>query len=168
MVYSPLQIRLHWWVALLLLVQFVFHDGMVAAMRAIERGETPTIGQFLLSNLHLLCGVLILALALWRLWLRLSRRTDSRVAAPETAAAVPPWQRWLARSVHLWLYILLIAMPLSGVMAYYQWWSFAANLHQIGKAALLLTLLIHVLAALYHHWVRRDDVLRRMLPGSQK
>ncbi len=39
--------------------------------------------------------------------------------------------------------------------------------HFIGKYVAWVMVLLHVAAALYHHRVRRDDVLRRMLPGQR-
>jgi cytochrome b561 len=45
-------------------------------------------------------------------------------------------------------------------------WQWAGDIHQFLATYVLLTLVgLHVLAALYHHFIRRDNVLRRMLPG---
>jgi cytochrome b561 len=42
----------------------------------------------------------------------------------------------------------------------------AGDVHTVAMWTLLALVVLHVLAALYHHFVRRDDVLRRMLPRS--
>jgi cytochrome b561 len=129
--------------------------------------------------LHKSIGLTVLALALLRvLW----RWSDGR---PRDMPA-PRWQQWSARAVHLLLYVLIVAIPLSG------WWfnsvsgkplqwfkqfnlpalvpkddtlrHFAHGVHEYLFWFLLLVLVAHVGAALKHHVVDKDNVLRRMLP----
>lgn len=77
-----------------------------------------------------------------------------------------PAERWAARGVHVALYGLLLLLPFTGTVAMYL--SFrAAPLHRLLSWTLLALALIHVAGALWHHFYRRDDILRRMLK-SQK
>ena len=129
--------------------------------------------------LHKSIGLTVLALMLLRLAWRLGERRPAEAPAPR-------WQSLAARAVHALLYLLALAIPLSG------WWfnSVAGkplqwfklfNLPALGTASdalrdtalavheylfwLLIVLLVaHVGAALKHHLLDRDDVLRRMLP----
>jgi len=129
--------------------------------------------------LHKSIGLTVLALALLRvLW----RWRDGR---PREEPA-PRWQQWAARTVHGVLYVLIVALPLSG------WWfnsvtgkplqwfkqfnlpalaaknddlrHFANGVHEYLFWFLLLVLVAHVGAALKHHVFDNDNVLRRMLP----
>jgi cytochrome b561 len=131
-------------------------------------------------DVHRTIGLLILGLTLIRLVARfrlgpLSRRSD-----------LPP-AIWLAsRVTHLSIYVLLIAMPLLGwaqssararhfnlfgipipaivghdrdMAEVWGWWH-----EQVGWALFAL-ILLHATAALFHHYVRRDELVRAMLPG---
>jgi cytochrome b561 len=129
--------------------------------------------------LHKSIGLTVLALVLLRiLW----RWGDGR---PREEPA-PRWQQWSAHLVHGVLYVLIVALPLSG------WWfnsvtgkplqwfklfnlpalaaknddlrHFAHAVHEYLFWFLLLVLVAHVGAALKHHVFDRDNVLRRMLP----
>lgn len=134
-------------------------------------------------NVHRCVGLLILAMTLVRLGSRL-------ILGPVAHHPDLPLSLWLASRVnHLLLYLLLIVMPLLG------WAQSSARVrrfeifgvpiprlvehdremadvlgawHDTLAWVLLALILIHALAALYHHYVRRDDVLRAMLPGRQK
>ena len=61
---------------------------------------------------------------------------------------------------------MLLLLPFTGTVAMYL--SFrAAPLHRLLNWALLVLALIHVAAALWHHFYRRDHILRRMLKGQE-
>ncbi|RMD69929.1 MAG: hypothetical protein D6819_05590, partial [Gammaproteobacteria bacterium] len=124
--------------------------------------------------------MVILALALLRLAWRLY---DRRPAWPPS---MPLWERQAAFAVHLLLYLLPVALPLSGwvinsaaAIPFKVFWLFplpdivlpSKPLEQLAKGVhgalgwiLAGTVLLHVAAALRHHFILRDDVLRRMLP----
>jgi cytochrome b561 len=120
--------------------------------------------------------------------LRLAWRLGNPVPTPP--AGIPPLQARLARVSHTLLYALLIVMPITGWIM-----SSALNLpvvylglihipspfgvdqalgeamksvHQTLAVALLVLVCIHAAAAFYHHFVLRDDVLRRMLPWPSR
>jgi len=68
--YLASQIWLHWLVALLLIPQFLLNDSMKEAWRAIQRGNEVAPSIFI--QLHVIGGVTILVLVLWRLVLRMT------------------------------------------------------------------------------------------------
>jgi len=103
--YSARQIRLHWIVTALIVLQFLLHDPMSEAWDLIEDGQTPSFHWLVLS--HVIGGALILIFALWRLALRATR------GVPPPPVAEPPLLRRAAHLGHLALYALMIAMPLT-------------------------------------------------------
>jgi cytochrome b561 len=164
---------LHWAIAALVLVEFPL--GLVAAGWKLS----PT--KLDLFVWHKSLGMLILALMAVRVAWRLGN------VAPSPPIGMPPRERLAARLGHLLLYLLLILLPVSGwvvsaaanvpfrifraipvpaivepdpVLA-----TRAASVHAALGVLLVLLLVVHVAAALRHHFVDRDDVLARMLPG---
>ena len=163
---------LHWAVVVLVIVQFVLAN----------LADDLPLGMARLGMLarHKSVGITILALALLRLLWR------SGQPAPALPATLPRAQRRLAQGTHALLYLLLLAMPLSGWMMssaknYPVSWFGLLQLpdlvapgnatyeamhtaHEWMAGLLALTALLHLLGALKHHFLDRDDVLRRMLP----
>lgn len=143
--------------------------------------EPPfTPDKFVLYKWHKTIGVIILGLVIGRiLW---------RVASPPPPLPkdTPPLERWAAHSTHLMIYLAIIAIPLSGwllssaapfpnfilgnvqlpslVAQNEETAAFFSTMHYWGGRGLLALLVIHVSAALYHHYVRKDTILIRMLP----
>jgi len=168
---------LHWLVAALIVVQ----AGLGIA--AVSWRLSPT--KLNLFVWHKSTGMLILAIVVLRLLWRLGHR------APALPADTPAWERGAARASHFILYVLLVALPLSGwVIAsasgvpFSIFWRIplpsiaavdkevtdaAASVHFALLLALLAVLIVHIGAALRHHYVKRNDVLVRMLPfGKSK
>jgi cytochrome b561/polyisoprenoid-binding protein YceI len=163
---------LHWTVVVLVIVQFVLAN----------LADALPLGMAKLGLLarHKSVGITILGLALLRLAWRAAQ------PAPALPGAVPRAQRWLAQGTHGLLYGLLLAMPLTGwIMSSAKnypvsWFGlvqlpdlvapgeplFAAmrSAHGLLAGLLAATALLHLLGALKHHFIDRDDVLRRMLP----
>ncbi len=130
--------------------------------------------------LHKSFGITVLALTLLRLGWRLF---DRRPAYPP---GMPRWERRLAAATHALLYLLLLAMPLSGWLynsasAFSLRWfglfalpplagrdpqlkALALALHQWGFYLLAALFAVHVAAALKHHCLDRDRTLTMMLP----
>ncbi|TAN07794.1 MAG: cytochrome b [Rhizobiaceae bacterium] len=172
--YTSTAKALHWIIVALLIVQFV----LAWTMPDIRR-DTPVTT---LISLHFSFGVLILLVAVLRLAWRISDGT------PEPENGVPQWQTMLARIVHWLLYLLLFVLPILGwINASWRGmpvsffglftmpkimpnrtsgWAWTGDVHSFLAEYVLLTLVgLHVIAALYHHFIARDGVLRRMLPG---
>ena len=163
---------LHWLILALLIVQFV-----LAWMVPHIGRNTPLTT---LIDLHFSFGVLILFVAAIRLIWRLTH------SEPEPEAGVPPWQYQTAQMAHWLLYLLLFVVPILGwingnwrgysvtLFGLFQMpkvmatrapgWSWTGDLHTLLAMYAMLPLIgLHVAAALYHHVIRRDRVLQRML-----
>lgn len=157
--YSRAQIRLHWAVVVLLVLQYVL-SGWIAD--AFEQGvQAGTMRLTPGAIVHMVGGALILLLAFWRLALR------QELGAPPPPEADPPWQKALARGTHLTLYALLILLPVTGGVAWGTASAGAAVVHGLLKTLLLLVIALHVVGALYGQFVQRSGVLARMMrPGG--
>jgi cytochrome b561 len=153
--FSLTQIALHWCVAALILYNLIFSDGMSALWRQIRRnGPTPTTTG---AWLHIIVGVAVLALVGWRLILRFTRGVPAAPAGENHAL------KMAGDAGHILLYVLMIAMPVTGLLAFYGGFSQLGSLHGgILKVLLWGVIGLHVVAALYHHFILKDGLLNRM------
>lgn len=165
--YSRVARWLHWGMALLIIGNLIGGLAHDLAPRTI-------------MPLHMGTGLLILALTLLRFGWRLIHRP------PAMPAAMPAWEKAAAHLGHLTLYALMFLIPLSGwVMASAgrspisffglfdvmkfdvtrgtPLWEAAHEGHELMAFGMIALLVIHVVAALRHHHVLKDDVLTRML-----
>lgn len=155
--YSSLQIGLHWTVVVLVAFQYVAHSGMEAAWGALRRNEVPPADTVALTYLHIAAGTLVLLLALTRIGLRFTR------GAPPPPADEPRLLQLLSEVVHVAIYGLLLLLPLSGLVAWFLEIPAAGVIHVLLQYALLVAIALHVAGALFQHFIRRTDVLMRML-----
>jgi cytochrome b561 len=171
--YNGVAVLFHWLIALLMICGLYL--GWV--MTDIP-GFTPTKLRYV--SWHKWIGVTVFALALLRLLWRATR------GAPPIPAAMPKWQRAAAHATHSLLYVLMLAVPVTGYL-----FSSAAGVqvmylgilplptiigpdlalkallrtaHIALNYTLLVLLATHVLAALKHQFVERDGLLARMIP----
>lgn len=167
---------LHWFMALAIFTM------MGLGLLMVDYAHLPT--RFQMYFYHKSLGILILAMVLLRLLWRLVNPSPS---LPETTK---PYERWLAHGAHVLLYLLMLAVPLSGwlissasgfglqVFGLFKLPEIAAadkDLQTLAETihywlfwSLVALLLLHVAAALKHHWILKDNVLRRMLPGNRR
>ncbi|WP_029724124.1 cytochrome b [Sphingomonas sp. UNC305MFCol5.2] len=167
-------IAFHWTTAALVLVNLflgLFHESLLEGIRVI-----PT---------HKAIGATVLVLSLGRLGWRLTHRPPH---FPENMKAA---EKALAKAVHWLFYALLIALPLTGWMFTsnparprpVSWFGLfdlpllpmtrdiAVTAHDVHEALGLLMaglVVLHVAAALRHHFLLRDRVLARMLPWAAR
>jgi cytochrome b561 len=175
--YSRTAIALHWTIALLVIGNIA---GGLYMSSLFDSGDPARIAQGAeIAGIHKPIGLLILLLTLARLGVRVQQ------GVPSLPTHMKRWEVLLARTTHAGFYALLLVLPLTG-------WAFAVTperplsffglfgvpmlgfgeaarelLHEVheagGKLALALVVL-HVLGALKHHFLDRDDVVARMLP----
>ena len=153
--YSVTQVTLHWAVVVLVAFQFVAHDGIEDAWRAIIR-EGSRDNTEPVAYLHIAAGTLILVLALVRIYLRMTR------GAPSPPADEPRILQITSEAVHGSIYLLLLLLPLTGLAAWFFVIEAAGEIHEWLKTFLLLAIALHVGGALFQHFIRRSDVLMRM------
>jgi len=154
--YSTLQITLHWLIAALVAFQLIFGEAMTNVRDAAEEGTTPSNVDFAVSIGHYWFGIAILALVLVRLGVRLTQ------GVPPRPLTTPTWMDWAAKLVHWAFYAMLFAMPVLGLLTVYVSDSFG-DIHKLGKPVFIVLIVVHILAALFHQFIKRDGTLRRML-----
>jgi cytochrome b561 len=164
----------HWLMALLIFAQIAL--GLSAASWHLS----PT--KLNLFVWHKSTGMVILALLALRLAWRLSHR------APDLPWEMPLWERAAANLSHFLLYVLMIALPVTGWVVssasnvpFRIFWTIPlpaivapdkavadlfAAIHGWLVTLLAMVLVAHIGAALRHHYVKKDSVLARMLPWS--
>jgi len=153
--YSALQIALHWGVALLVLFQLIFGESMTTVVDAAEEGNVVSSLDQTLANAHYWVGISILVLVFLRLAVRL-------VQGAPAAKGPKNWMTVAAGAAHLAFYVLLAVVPVTGLLAIYMSDEYA-DIHELAKPAFIVLIAAHAGAALFHHFVLKDGILKRML-----
>ncbi|WP_462160203.1 cytochrome b [Pseudoalteromonas sp. GB56] len=161
---------LHWAMAALIISML---SAGLAMVKSLE------VWQLALLSLHKSTGVLATVLVIFRFVNR------CMLPQPTLLGDMPNWQRKAAHGSHYALYALMILMPISGLLMQY----FAARpvsvfdlfniagalsadiklyavflmFHSFLAVSLIALIALHACAALYHHFIRKDDVLKSML-----
>lgn len=169
--YSAVAILFHWIIAALVIANLaigLLHESLLD-------GVTWAI------PLHISFGLTVLILSIARLAWRLMN------PAPPAPTDIPQWQRVAAHATHWGLYGLMLLLPLTGWLmisggprssSYFG--LFVVPKLPVGKALsglsheghgvlgwiMLALVVLHVAAALRHHFILRDSVLARMVPGA--
>lgn len=170
--YSGVSLALHWIIAFAILTQ-------VLLITVRDNIDGPMARELLI--IHKSVGMSILVLTLARIGWRLAH------PAIPLPASTPRWEKLAARATHVLFYVVLIAMPMTGWLAAsaggrdLSWFGVfdwplmpigggreAAgrfmDLHGIVMKGLYVLIALHVLAALKHQFINRDNVLHRMIP----
>lgn len=170
--YSKLSITLHWLMFLLIVAAYAtinLHEGFPKGSDARE----------FLKSLHFMLGLGILCLV----FIRIAGRMIS--VAPMIKPELSNWQKRTSKITHVLLYALMISMPILGwltlsaagkTIPFYGFTlpsliaqnkelaSIFKEIHEnIGTFGYFL-IGIHTVAALFHHYIKRDNTLIRMLP----
>lgn len=156
--YSLIQIVLHWTIAVLVIFQLFVNEAMQHAFS--DRLDGERIDEMNGALLHIVVGISVLGLAVLRLVIRAVR------GAPAPHAETPAVLAWLGRATHVLLYCFIFAMPLTGAVAWFFGFEFAAELHELGRLILVPAIGFHFMGALTEHFVFRNDTLMRMLRAT--
>tara|TARA_R110002126_G_scaffold119373_5_gene260222 strand:- start:2099 stop:2623 length:525 start_codon:yes stop_codon:yes gene_type:complete len=162
----------------------LFHWGMAALVVSMLAAGLLMVTslepwQLTLLSIHKAFGVVAMLLVTARLFNRLRHKL------PALPGDLSEWQKWGAKVSHWLLYGLLFAMPISGYLMQYfagrpievfGWFRLPAalqvdivnyalfrELHGWLAIALIGVIALHAGAALHHHFVRKDNVLKSML-----
>jgi cytochrome b561 len=170
--YSAVARGFHWIIVALIVTQFAL---------AWSEGDLP-VGMHKLALLarHKSFGMTVLMLAVLRLLWRLKN------PPPALPSGMSRPERLIARATHVAFYVLLFVMPITGWMmssaknysvswfGLFTWpnligkneaaFNLLHSTHEILSDILFVLAILHILAALKHHFWNKDDVLLRMLP----
>ena len=166
----------HWGVFILFVSLFVVAEMMEDAPKG------P--GKYALYDLHKSLGISVLFIAFVRLSWRMAN------PKPETLSTISKWIDKGASASHFLLYAIMFVMPLSGyimsvsgghgvgffslftlpslISKNHELHEIFEEVHEAMAAVILVIVGIHLLAALWHHLIVKDNVLRRMLPVKLK
>lgn len=185
-VYSPAAKTFHWLTVAFILVQLPLGAYMAWYARKTEFADPSNT----LYDLHKVIGMLILVLIVARFGYRLI------AGAPRPEPTIEPWQRVVSGLTHWAIYAMLLVTPVLGWLgtSYYgamepfgiklpslvkapatdaikeaneKYSETVFEWHEAAAFILLALVLLHFAAAMYHHVVRKDNVLRRMMPGAE-
>jgi cytochrome b561 len=173
--YDSVSIRLHWLIAIGVIVV-----GLAEMFRGdlFAKGSAP---REILKALHEPVGLVIFVLIVARIMWRLAH------TPPTMPSDMRSWEIFAAKLTHVTLYALLIAVPLLGLATTYvrgKPISFGLfqiavpvgtvvakdtarlikGAHELTSQLILAVAFVHAAAAIWHHTVRKDDVLTRMSP----
>lgn len=175
-VYDPGARRLHWWTVVLVAIMLPLGFAMSYRGNTLDIWDGRTDAMY---SLHKLIGFVLLWLVVYRLIRRF------RVGAPPDEPTLEWWQKLASHVTHWSLYGLLILVPLMGwlgvslygartIFNFVSLPALAAQdqeaaarvlaLHGLLAKLTLLLIAAHIGAAMFHHVIRKDNVLRRMLP----
>ena len=155
--YSSAQITLHWVIAAMVVFQVIMGENIGPAWQAFRDGTTPAEADLFAANVHVAVGMGVLALAIVRIALRLIH------GAPPMPAGQSRLQTGIAHLVHAVLYVVIVAMPVSGAIAWFGGVELAGTVHHFAKPVIVIAVALHVVGALVQHFVKKTDVLTRML-----
>lgn len=153
--YSLAQRVIHWLTLVLFLASFVSHEAMKDAWRVVRQGATeftPDVG----VRVHVIVGIVILGLSVLRIILRLTKGAPAQPAGQSRLITVA------AAAVHGLLYLVILALPLSGMGAWFGMITDLGEVHEVLFNLGLVLLAAHVGAALLHQFVIKDNLIRRM------
>ena len=153
----------HWGMFVIIVAQFYFGNNM------------KEMGKY-----HIATGFAILLLML----IRFAWRASNPV--PKMPDGTGSLQTMAAHGLHILFYAVLIGMPIAGVaivqgkgfpVSIMGWFNLptifeksesgaelASTMHGVVAKVILLSVLLHIIVALYHHFGKKDNVLKRMLP----
>ena len=171
--YGSLAKALHWLVAVGLIA--LIYLGLEQA--GMERGDEKSRIRFIHASIATITLILMTVRIAWRFM-------NDTPAQPD---GMPGWQRMSSSIVHWGLYVSVFAQLLAGAMVVgtggrglpvfnlfsiplpvaenhdaHEWWE---GVHEFVWKPVAVLLTVHVLAALYNHFVVKNDVLRRMTVG---
>jgi len=173
--YSKVAIALHWAIAVLIL-------SLIAVGFLMTQDWLPH--RFTVFQWHKSFGIVVLLLSVLRLIWRLTHKP------PALPAGMKTWEIWAAKLTHIGFYVLMIGVPLlgwamvsasplpienklffliplpdlPGVTASKEATERLKDFHELGAKLILVLFVLHVGAALKHHFVAKDGILARMIP----
>ena len=172
--YPRLSIFFHWLIALLIIGAFALGSFMT------DMKISPSKLQY--YAWHKWLGVSILGLVALRLLARLLS------GVPTYPYSMKKWETQLASATHIFLYVLMFAVPLSGYfytsaagipVVYFKLIQLPTfigpnpelkpilkELHEVLTTVLLIVVSLHVAAALKHLFIDKDGIFQRMFPGK--
>lgn len=161
---------LHWIISIAIILLLIVGFTMASML--------PSDNKWQLYGIHEATGIIVLSLIIIRFSWRL---TNIQPLLPQD---LPNWQKLASRITHYLLYIFMFLMPISGILMarlggheinVFNLFHISAlekniilakffnNIHGISAIGFATLIGLHIMAGLYHHFIRKDNVLIRMI-----
>lgn len=175
--YGSLSIGLHW-------LMFVLIVAVYACIELHSLFPKGSDTREALKVWHFMLGLSVFLLVFLRLLTRFASGPAPRIEPPASQ-----WQTWLATAVHYALYGMMLGLPLAGwltlslagkpipffglqlpalVAENKDLSKLVKDIHETVGTVGYFLIGLHAFAALFHHYVLRDNTLLRMLPGKHR
>ncbi|TNC74668.1 cytochrome b [Rubellimicrobium roseum] len=152
--YSSYQITLHWTIAVLVVVNWLLGQGMSETYEALEAGQF--VSNYGAAFMHICIGITIFLIMLARLTARLRRPVET------AADSKHPLLAKLGMINHWAFYVVLLAMPPLGLLAWFAGAGWAGALHSLLAWVWVALFVLHVGGALVH-LVLGENIIRRIV-----
>ena len=168
--YLRIQKIIHWLMSILILLDLFIAQKFGGDMELLDRLESRVD--------HATAGMIVAFLFILRLLLRY------RYGAPSLPSTMPVWQTYMAKAGHYGLYFLMGLLIISGIttanfttdpiivfglinlsseLNNTYMFNLIRGVHEFATNALIALITIHIIAALYHHFIIKDDTTKNML-----
>ncbi len=165
--YGSVAVAMHWLTALLVLI--LLGSGL------LSEASDDVAAKLLFLRIHVPLGLTLLLLTVARIiwWVKFDKKPIS--------IQMPVWQSRLSKAAHVLLYVIIIGMSSSGIgtmvlsgagpfifagadlAGFPDFWDYLPRTpHAIVSKVLVGLLVLHIGAALYHHFIKQDGLLRSM------
>ena len=154
--YNRFHILIHWLVVITILLQMITGDKIALEFFEIRNEAIKNDGNTTNSQIHILGGVFIVLLMAIRVFLRIK----FGVPAPTKKTNDP--LKFLSTFVHFGIYLVLFAIPITGLLAFS-----TANVelgitHKILVNVLYLFVITHLIGVAYHQIFLADNIMERI------
>lgn len=168
--YLRIQKIIHWLMSILIMLDLVIAQKFGGDMELWDRLESRVD--------HATAGMIVAFLFILRIILRY------RYGAPSLPSTMPVWQTYMAKTGHYGLYFLMGLLIISGITTAnfttdpivvfglinlssevnnVEMFNLIRGVHEFATNAIIALISIHILAAIYHHFIAKDDTTKNML-----
>ncbi|MFL2709865.1 MAG: cytochrome b [SAR86 cluster bacterium] len=168
--YLRIQKIIHWLMSILIMLDLVIAQKFGGDMELWDRLESRVD--------HATAGMIVAFLFILRIILRY------RYGAPSLPSTMPVWQTYMAKAGHYGLYFLMGLLIISGITTAnfttdpivvfglinlssevnnVEMFNLIRGVHEFATNAIIALISIHILAAIYHHFIAKDDTTKNML-----
>ena len=154
--YNKFHLLIHWLVVIVILLQMNTGDKIALEFLALRNEGIKNDGNTSNSQIHILGGLLLILLMAIRVFLR----KKFGVPAPTEKTNDP--LKFLSTFVHLGIYLVLFAIPISGLLAFSTINVDLGITHKILVNILYLFVIIHLIGVAYHQIFLGDNIMERI------
>ena len=154
--YNKFHILIHWLIVVIILLQMITGDKIALEFLALRNQAVNNDGNTSNSQIHLLGGLFIILLMAIRVFLRIR----FGVPAPTNKANDP--LKLLSTFVHLGIYLVLFAIPISGLLAFSTINVDVGIAHKILVNLLYLFVIIHLIGVAYNQIFLGENIMERI------